>query len=190
MPCAYCREQGHNRSTCPHLTGLEDSDRVSLINERNNRERMERYQRQRQMEIEAARRRRRMREQERERQLRRQAWTHNNLSILISHYNETADFESLLNSSFESEDQMLSVLGPNELSQAMLNNYYAIKSSKKELVCQVDNPVEVEDCPICMDSLQKTDLVVTRCGHSFHSSCLFKHLSKHDNCPYCRGIIV
>ena len=54
----------------------------------------------------------------------------------------------------------------------------------------VDHLEIEEDCPICMDSLQKTDLVVTRCGHSFHSSCLFKHLSKHDNCPCCRGIIV
>ena len=159
MPCAYCHEQGHNRSTCPQLTGLNNEQRVDAVNERIQRDRMFRLQRQRQMEIEAARRRRRMREQERERQLRRQAWTRNNLSILISHYNETADFESLLNSSFESEDQMLSVLGPNELSQAMLNNYYAIKSSKRELVCQVDNPVEADDCPICMDSLQKTDLI-------------------------------
>lgn len=187
MPCAYCHEQGHNRSTCPQLTGLNNEQRVDAVNDRIQRDRMFRLQRQRQMEIEAQQRRRRMRQEEEQRRARRRQWCEDRLTMLIEHYNETADPGLPL---LSPPEHMLGILGSNEISQALLNNYLTIKSSNKELVKQIDCPVETEECPICMDSLQKTDLIVTRCGHSFHCGCLFKHLSKHDNCPCCRGVLV
>lgn len=46
------------------------------------------------------------------------------------------------------------------------------------------------DCPICMDVLPESgvaNLVVTSCGHRFHTSCLLTNVSHNGfGCPYCR----
>ena len=50
---------------------------------------------------------------------------------------------------------------------------------------QLDN-----DCPICMDKLQVTNISVTKCGHSFCLQCIIKHSKSGDNrCPLCRANI-
>lgn len=59
----------------------------------------------------------------------------------------------------------------------------------RSLAPMVDTPCISDDCPICMDSLLKTDLFTTRCGHMFHGSCMITHLKLHNNCPMCRGIL-
>ena len=48
---------------------------------------------------------------------------------------------------------------------------------------------ENDDCPICMEDLKQTDLLVTRCGHQFHGTCMLRHMKTHDNCPMCRGVL-
>ena len=57
------------------------------------------------------------------------------------------------------------------------------------LVECVKEPCHSTQCPICLENLQNIDLLVTRCGHQFHGTCMIQHLRLHDNCPYCRGTL-
>jgi hypothetical protein len=61
--------------------------------------------------------------------------------------------------------------------------------SYPKLVECVEEPCQTQYCPICMDDLKQTDLIITRCGHQFHGTCMLKHMKKHDNCPMCRGVL-
>jgi len=49
-----------------------------------------------------------------------------------------------------------------------------------------DAPIELGECPICYEELKMIDFTVTKCGHTFHSSCVFKALSQNLDCPMCR----
>ena len=46
-----------------------------------------------------------------------------------------------------------------------------------------------EDCPICMEVFTGiTNVVVTDCGHKFHTNCLMKSVAHNGfGCPYCRA---
>jgi len=57
------------------------------------------------------------------------------------------------------------------------------------LVNCVKKPCQTTECPICMDDLKQTDLLVTRCGHQFHGTCMLRHMKTHDTCPMCRGVL-
>ena len=46
------------------------------------------------------------------------------------------------------------------------------------------------DCPICLENIDKKDIIVTDCSHCFHKKCLFKHLFRVENCPICRTNII
>ena len=85
---------------------------------------------------------------------------------------------------------MIDLIGTRATNEIMLMNYHKIKASEKELVNKIPKPKEAIECPICMEELTPTDLFVTRCGHSYHGGCLMKHLTRHDNCPCCRGVII
>ena len=61
--------------------------------------------------------------------------------------------------------------------------------SYPKLVECVEEPCQIHDCPICMEDLKQTDLLVTRCGHQFHGTCMLRHMKTHDNCPMCRGVL-
>ena len=218
MPCGYCGEEGHNRTTCSRLEGLslldrkratEQAQQERVIEENRRRNRMymlqmQQYrereqQRQEQARIERERQNQELREQrereERERQRletirrRRRQWCVSTLTELISHYADSADLEDLFNETSSPHD-MLPLIGHRATAEIMLNHYHKIKSSGKQLVEQVSKPTVTTECPICIEKLTETDLIVTRCGHSFHSSCLLKHLNRNDNCPCCRGVIV
>ncbi len=62
-------------------------------------------------------------------------------------------------------------------------------NSYPKLVDCVEEPCQIHDCPICMEDLKQTDLLVTRCGHQFHGTCMLRHMKTHDNCPMCRGVL-
>lgn len=64
-----------------------------------------------------------------------------------------------------------------------------IKTNNTPLIDCVDEPCQIDDCPICMEDLKQTDLFVTRCGHQFHGTCMIRHMRLHDNCPMCRGVL-
>ena len=59
----------------------------------------------------------------------------------------------------------------------------------KKLVDCVDKPCSTDNCAICLDKLSSVDLLVTRCGHQFHGTCMIQHIKKKDNCPLCRGLL-
>ena len=42
------------------------------------------------------------------------------------------------------------------------------------------------DCCICMEIITDTNKTTTECGHTFHSSCIFRKLSQRIECPMCR----
>lgn len=58
-----------------------------------------------------------------------------------------------------------------------------------KLVTCVEHPCSTDSCAICMDNLSSVDLLVTRCGHQFHATCMIQHIKKKDDCPLCRGIL-
>ena len=47
-------------------------------------------------------------------------------------------------------------------------------------------PIETEDCPICMEKLGKTNCCTTGCGHQYCLNCFVKHIGTKDTCPVCR----
>ena len=46
-------------------------------------------------------------------------------------------------------------------------------------------------CPICLDTMNNKNHIVTSCGHHFHASCLIKNiLLSHKSCPCCRKNVI
>jgi len=56
-------------------------------------------------------------------------------------------------------------------------------------LCQpiFEAPIPLGDCPICLNELQMVDFTVTKCGHSFHASCLLRSVEDSSDCPMCRN---
>ena len=222
MPCGYCKEEGHNRATCPQLSGMSiEARRLATRNAQSirNREQAERREaerrrnsimlsqqyrqreeerreqsRRRQEQIErqereARERRERERRIQDERRRRRIEWCLTTFSTLVSHYHATSNLDELFTDG-RSPEEMFDLIGTRATTEIMLMNYHKIKASEKELVAMIPEPKEAVECPICMEELTPTDLFVTRCGHSYHGGCLMKHLTRHDNCPCCRGVII
>lgn len=52
------------------------------------------------------------------------------------------------------------------------------------------NCYHTTECPICMESFNnetQVNMVVTECGHTFHTNCLMKAVAHNGfGCPYCR----
>ena len=49
---------------------------------------------------------------------------------------------------------------------------------------------ETIECPICMEEIIGNNSTRTECGHTFHSSCIFKNLNRTNVCPICRKELV
>ena len=47
-------------------------------------------------------------------------------------------------------------------------------------------PIKLDECPICYESMNMVNFTVSRCGHTYHSSCIFKALDFNSDCPMCR----
>jgi len=45
------------------------------------------------------------------------------------------------------------------------------------------------ECSICYETIEKFNVSITRCGHTFHTSCLLTSSSIKNQCPYCRAIL-
>ena len=52
--------------------------------------------------------------------------------------------------------------------------------------CKFDQALN--DCPICMDSLTDNfdNPYILKCGHGFHSKCIFQYLQSNYKCPICK----
>ena len=49
--------------------------------------------------------------------------------------------------------------------------------------------IESDTCPICMETLEKTNYASTKCGHQFCLECLLRHVGNKANCPICRAVV-
>ena len=61
--------------------------------------------------------------------------------------------------------------------------------AKKEKKDKKEKKVH-EDCPICLKKMGDKNVVVTKCGHTFCSTCIFTNFGKAKNghtCPMCRA---
>ena len=43
-------------------------------------------------------------------------------------------------------------------------------------------------CPICLETTN-VDWISTPCKHTFHYTCLFTWMTRHDTCPVCRSTL-
>jgi Zinc finger, C3HC4 type (RING finger) len=72
------------------------------------------------------------------------------------------------------------------------SEYAEPSASKKEPEPQSEKPqlfeapIPLGECPICYEDLKMIDFTVTKCGHTFHSSCLFRAMEQNLDCPMCR----
>lgn len=66
----------------------------------------------------------------------------------------------------------------------------SVKEEKKEPEPEkeplFEAPIPLGECPICYEELKMIDFTVTKCGHTFHSSCVFKAMEQNVDCPMCR----
>ncbi len=47
----------------------------------------------------------------------------------------------------------------------------------------------IKECSICMDHILDTDEHITKCNHTFHTTCINKWLECNYSCPYCRTVL-
>uniref|UniRef100_A0A6C0I5B9 RING-type domain-containing protein n=1 Tax=viral metagenome TaxID=1070528 RepID=A0A6C0I5B9_9ZZZZ len=45
---------------------------------------------------------------------------------------------------------------------------------------------DIGECVICFDAIEAVNMIITRCGHSFHASCCIASLKENNGCPLCR----
>jgi hypothetical protein len=49
---------------------------------------------------------------------------------------------------------------------------------------------KLSDCTICLEKIQVTDVVTTRCGHWFCKDCFWKWTKQNNKCPNCREELI
>jgi hypothetical protein len=65
------------------------------------------------------------------------------------------------------------------------------KKNINSIICSKSKVYLNECCSICMDKINYANYTITRCGHNFHSSCIFKMIkSNNNNCPICRTVLL
>ena len=60
------------------------------------------------------------------------------------------------------------------------------QNKKKRVLPNVPHKDVCDECVICMDKINNTNVVVTECKHTFCASCLFMALKESSDCPLCR----
>ena len=50
--------------------------------------------------------------------------------------------------------------------------------------------IDIQDCPICYNTLSDINVCTTNCGHSFCMDCMIKHLKNKTDCPMCRNNMI
>jgi len=172
MPCTFCRTRGHNRRTCQsYLTVITDESNHTITNRDESSPPIPEYMFDRTPE-----------------QNYNYVPSVTSITIPASEINidnNLTDYSPLpmrlLADWFDSDDDTLPDLEP----------IFPIEKPKipSPLVECVKEPCHSTQCPICLENLQNIDLLVTRCGHQFHGTCMIQHLRLHDICPYCRGTL-
>ena len=49
---------------------------------------------------------------------------------------------------------------------------------------------DMDECAICLETLNNAKCCTTDCGHTFHSRCIFKNFKNSFDCPLCRHELV
>lgn len=49
---------------------------------------------------------------------------------------------------------------------------------------------QFDPCAICFEDIKMVNMMVTRCGHVFHASCMFVAIATNHNCPLCRTELI
>ena len=52
---------------------------------------------------------------------------------------------------------------------------------------------EEENCPICFESLENTNVCITKCNHQYCVACFIKHVcnsKSNGSCPLCRNNLI
>jgi len=81
-----------------------------------------------------------------------------------------------------------------DLSRFYQSRFYQYRSLFESLGIILSNNLQKEsiheretlECPICMDIIQKSECMVTKCGHKFCANCINQWLKNNPECPYCR----
>jgi hypothetical protein len=118
----------------------------------------------------------------------------NNFNILVQ-YQQTLNF---LYSVYQKKETIISDL-KNEIEKGikiklLFNKFIKVSSifEKKyfdHMFKFIKNKSKSEindDCPICLENIEKKEIVVTECNHCFHQKCLLKSLIERKTCPICR----
>ena len=65
-------------------------------------------------------------------------------------------------------------------------------SKPEDLMAPVNEVFASENCPICMETLGKTNVITSRCGHQMCVGCFTRNLveAKSNKCPVCRVPVV
>jgi len=80
----------------------------------------------------------------------------------------------------------------NSIIIGNINHIYNDNNATEAEVClpkEVDKPYDTTTCPICMENLTPVNLMITKCGHQFHTNCMLIYLKHKNDCPMCRNII-
>lgn len=48
---------------------------------------------------------------------------------------------------------------------------------------------ELCECPVCLEEIGDNNRITTRCGHTFHASCIIQNLHTSPLCPMCRTVL-
>ena len=60
----------------------------------------------------------------------------------------------------------------------------------KRIQCELPDPPIKEECPICMEKMDKKGIAITECGHKFCLKCLLMNYYRSNKCPLCRSLVV
>jgi hypothetical protein len=66
------------------------------------------------------------------------------------------------------------------------NNHNNISSDSLQSLNHLVIRIPKDECCICFESIEKKNLIITKCNHIYHLSCLLKSLLKSNLCPLCR----
>jgi hypothetical protein len=94
----------------------------------------------------------------------------------------------LLEMDFGEDDDDSSEFSPEEEQEEVpeVKKDAEVKDPEPEREPLFEAPIPLGECPICYEELKMIDFTVTKCGHTFHSSCVFKALEQNLDCPMCR----
>ena len=55
---------------------------------------------------------------------------------------------------------------------------------------EIPSCADLGECVICFEDIKAVNMLITRCGHSFHESCCIADLAESNGCPLCRAQLI